>query len=445
MKKLIAVMITAVTALQLFAFSVAAEEPKVLLDSELLTQEACMTIAGFESTEWSSVRCGYSTTRAIYNNTGAAETYMIFDAGKGAGYTEAEFLITTHADHEWVVSNEEYLNKRVLYSNDMTTWEYAPDISAVKDPNTYYDGATAHYNYTISAKLSESARYIKLDFSGCATWRIFVHHAKLLGNPAEEEPSIEPDTYFTDPCTSMLLPQNDTMTAEYERMQAVSWAWEWISDQYRTYLTSNTWTAGDSITYTLKDKTRDIVSAEVNMLNCTKGGLTAESSRGGVIWGNKKAFEKLSEEPVEGSGNKEGYVKERYKVSIPKGAKKVKIIFPANYRIIDINLGLADAYYPYDRIALDSKPTGSYTDGKWTVSGNISAKSDTSLEATAILTVMRKGKMISMTEQKVDLTNGRAGFAISSEEVPEDSEAMLYIWNDRAQMIPILSAPYTIK
>ena len=437
MKRIIAIIIA---ALLLVSGIPAFADENVLLDSELTSAESCMTVTGFELTEWAAARCGYTSNRNIYVLTDSASAFMSFDAGKGAGYKTAEFLVTIHGYNTWQV-DDAHLPSRILYSDNGTDWTSAADITCVKDEKTNYDGSTPHYNYTLSCTLAEEARYIKLDFTGCNAWQVFVHHVKLTGTEAPAEPEITPDEYFTDPCEAPSLPDNAYVTAQYTDMQSVNWEWNWMSENERTYITSQFTEAEDTITYTLKDNSKDIVYVELNYLEVSDPPAFS-ASRNGDMWTEKKGLTKTDSQSISDPMAYQ-WKKVTYKAQLSKGMKQVKIYFPGNYRLTNIKLGFAAAQYPYDLISLDENVSGEYKDGVWTVSGGLISKTDAVSEVTAILAVYKDGKMLSLTDKKVDLSDGK--FVISSDKTEEGAEAALYIWSTRENMIAVITPPVLFK
>lgn len=197
---------------------------KPLFESTLTAAEDSVEVNGFELTAWSSARCGYSSTRNIYNNSSKDNAYMIFDAGENNKFTHGELLITLHGSQVYMAENSDYLVNMVKVSDNKTDWANTSNISYVKDNTAHYDGSNPHYNYTISFDTSTAARYIKFDASAAgATWRVFIHNAKLYGETAEAkfEMTTAPFTMVqTDNgvTTHMVMgafknPKNDTETA----------------------------------------------------------------------------------------------------------------------------------------------------------------------------------------------------------------------------------------
>ena len=77
------------------------------------------------------------------------------------------------------------------------------------------------------------------------------------------------------------------------------------------------------------------------------------------------------------------------------------------------------------------------------MSGELISKTDAVSEVTAILAVYKDGKMLSLTDKKVDLSDGK--FVISSDKTEEGAEAALYIWSTRENMIAVITPPVLFK
>lgn len=194
-----------------------------LFESTLTAAEDSVETHNFALTPWAAARCGY-TSRNIYYNNNSNDSYMIFDAGENNKLTHGEFLITLHKSQAYMAENSDYLVKMVKVSDNKTDWANTSNISYVKDNTAHYDDTSPHYNYTISFDTSTAARYIKFDASEAgATWRVFIHNAKLYGEAAEAkfEMTTAPFTMVqTDNgvTTHMVMgafknPKNDTETA----------------------------------------------------------------------------------------------------------------------------------------------------------------------------------------------------------------------------------------
>jgi len=459
MRKMIAMMIALITALGLFVVPASAEDERVLLDSDLTSQERCMTVVGFSLVDWASGRCGYTTKRNIYANSGGSEQYMIFDAGEEGYYTSAEFLVTLHGWYNWPIEQEVHLVNRIQVSDDGTTWTNAPGIQFVKDANQYTDGNAPHWNYTLSVALETPVRFVKLDFGGAQG--VFVHHAKLTGDGPEQlpepepepepdpepepepdpepdpEPGIEADSYFTDTCNKPSLDANDYVTAQYTDMQSVNWELHWFADARKSYITSKFTDEEDIITYTLLDSSKDVVSVQMNYFEPTNASKPAgvSGSRNGVIWSNEMSMQKTSSEQLEDTAAWQ-WRKVSYEVDVPHGMKQIRIHLPTNYRMIDVTLGFKDSEYAYDHIRLENEASGNYANGKWTVNGKLISGTEEITTVSAILGVYKDDEMLSLTETTVDLSDG--DFTISSEAVPEDAEVVLYFWSTRADMISVI-------
>ena len=164
-----------------YEFDVA--EPEVLVDSDLVTTTPYSTdlSEGVYVAGWNGLASslGVTTGERSFVTNNAGKTWLVFDAGDGNVYTNAEFVISSSPDKQgdWYFTQSAHDNNRVFYSNDGTTWNsiFAPcEIT--------HDGSSYALRATIKADVP-SARYVKVGHAGM--WPnghgMFYHSAKLLG------------------------------------------------------------------------------------------------------------------------------------------------------------------------------------------------------------------------------------------------------------------------
>lgn len=448
-KRVISLALAAVFILCMPVFA-AETEPTVLVDSDLATADDIASMSGFESVSWASARCGYSSARNIYTNN-TAGSFMTFDAGNGTVFTAAQFRVTAHASSAWLITDEGQLDDMLLWSEDGAAW--APvGAGTYTEEGTNYDGATAYYTYQVAWELPDAARYLKLDGTGFAGFQLFVHHATLSGNITSEgggeepePPSLEADSTFTDPCETLLLPENDEVTSVYGDMQSVNWEWYWMSETERTFLTSAGTDADDYLQYTLKNGANDFVYVEWEMLerNDATAVPMVSASRNGVIWSEPVNAVKVSSVSIDDPTAWQ-FKRVRYQCVLPEGMKQVNInLTGITYRMCNVTLGMSKAVYPMDFIQYSTAPEGAFQNGTWTVSGELQNSGNAATASAILLGIYKDGVMLDLEVLPLSLQPGLNPFTICADagDAATDSTAILYVWTSEDGMVPIITTP----
>jgi len=190
MKKIVKRMMWVVAAIAMLLMSTTALAMGEFVQENDLSAALPSWVAnsGFEAKAWEHSKCGYTTERNIYVAM-SNDAHMIFDAGEGMAYSDAEIKIAaTTANNGWVFWEQAHRDRGVIQVSDNgTDWTYVTG-SVLEDAvvtNSNFKTTTLKFN-------AGGKRYIRINSYAAeyypnyaiGAWSFMIHGASLAGEKA---------------------------------------------------------------------------------------------------------------------------------------------------------------------------------------------------------------------------------------------------------------------
>lgn len=154
---------------------------ETLAKLNMSSEDGILRKEGFSLVDWAYKRCGYDEWRNVFVNTDK-NSYLMFDADDKF-YTSAEFDVTVHNNANYRVSEQDFLNRMILVSDDGEAWRKSENVRAEQIGEPIMSDGNNYYTYKISCDIENGAKYLKVvGFdSGNECYMLFVHGAKFFG------------------------------------------------------------------------------------------------------------------------------------------------------------------------------------------------------------------------------------------------------------------------